>query len=120
MSGNVERRKHKRAKKALGLSYRIKSDETHKTVSTIWHLASTVDLSAGGVLIHHVKDLAIGTYLDLKINISPSTPPIVCAGRIVRIDKQTNPPECNTAIVFTEIGLKEKAMLDKIVEESLM
>lgn len=83
-----DRRKYKRTKKVHTVSFRIRPDEAQKTVSSSWNTVSSIDLSAGGVLINHDKELAVGSTVDLQINISESTTPINCVGQIVRIEKK--------------------------------
>lgn len=76
------------------------------------------NVSTGGALFFHRKDLGNGTLLDLKIHVK-STLTINCVGKITRIDKpQPNSMFC-FAIRFIDIGEREKELINKAVEEIL-
>ncbi len=61
--------------------FQIRSNETQKTESNNWDSVTLMNLSARDTFFYYKKDLEIGTLLDLKIDVSKSTPTINCVGK---------------------------------------
>ncbi len=118
MYNNIERRKYKRIEKPYRARFKIRSDEAQEMEAYVWD-SVTLDLSAGGAAFFCNKDLGIGTLLDLKIDVSKSTPPINCVGKMIRIDKTRHTSMFGIAIKFTEIGEQEKEIINTTVEKAL-
>ena len=118
MSNGKERRKYKRPGKPYYMvRLRIKYHEGLKTSSAGWSWVVLKDLSAGGALFTYDKNLEIGTFLDLKIDVSKSTPAINCVGRVTRIEQSQLHSLLQVAIEFTEIDEQAKELISKIAEE---
>ncbi len=118
MSNGKERRKYKRPGKPYYMvRLRIKYHEGPKTSSAGWSWVVLKDLSAGGALFTYDKNLEIGTFLDLKIDVSKSTPAINCVGRVTRIEQSQLHSLLQVAIEFTEIDEQAKELISKIAEE---
>ena len=118
MSNGKEKRKYKRT----GLPYymaalQIKHHEGLKTSSAGWSWVVLKDLSAGGALFSYNKNLEIGTFLDLKIVVSASTPAINCVGRVTRIEQSQLYSTLHVAIEFEDIDEQTKELINKIAEE---
>jgi hypothetical protein len=96
---------------------RVKHHEGLKTSSAGWDWVVLKDLSAGGALCSYNKHLEIGTLLDLKIEVSTSTPTINCVGRVTRIEQSQPPSTLHFAIEFEDIDEQEKKLINKIAEE---
>ena len=119
MSNDLERRKYKRKEKPYRAIFKIRSDEAQEIGSDDWDSVILMNISAGGAAFFCNKDLGIGTPLDLKIDVSKSTPTINCVGEIIRIDKTRHTSMFGIAIKFTEIGEQEKEMINTTVEKAL-
>ncbi len=114
-----EKRKYKRIKryerreKPYIARFKIRSDKAQEMEAYDWNSISLMNISAGGVAFFYNKDLGIGTLLDLKIDVSESTPTINCVGKIIRIDQTRYTSMLfGIAIKFTEIGEQAKAMIE--------
>jgi hypothetical protein len=114
-----ERRKYKRIEKPFMARLRIKQYEGLEISSAEWDVVVLRDLSAGGALFNYNKNLGIDSLLDLKIDISASTPTIKCVGRVTRIEQSQPHYTLRIATEFTGIEEKEKEMIDMTVEDVL-
>ena len=119
-----ERRKYKRKEKPYRARFKIRSDEAQGMWSYDWDSVflmniSAMNISAGGVAFFCNKDLGIGTLLDLKIDVSKSTPTINCVGKIIRIDKPGPHSMFYIAVFFIGIAEQEKEIIDTTIEKAL-
>ena len=121
-------RKYKRIEKPYMARFRVKQYEDQEMSSPDWDIVAVKNLSAGGVLFNYNKNLEIDSLLDLKIDISKSTPTINCVGKIIRIeefqhlltqDVQPLNSMFRIATEFTEIDKQERDMINITVEETL-
>jgi hypothetical protein len=78
-----------------------------------------MNISAGGIFFYYMKELEIGTLLDLKIYVPNSILIINCVGEVIRIDKSQHTSMFGIAIKFTEIGEQEKEIINTTVQEFL-
>jgi hypothetical protein len=78
-----------------------------------------MNINAGGAFFYYTKDLGIGTLLDLKIYVPNSVLILNCVGKVIRIDKPRHTSMFGITIKFTEIGEKEKEIINTTVEEFL-
>ncbi len=117
MSNGIERRKHKRITKPFMARIRVKQHEGHETFSAGWDSVSLQDLSARGTFFVYNEDLGIGTRLELEIDVSKSTPPINCVGKIIRSDALQPATTFCIAVKFSDIGEQEKELINKMAEE---
>ncbi len=124
MFNDQERRKYKRKVKSYRARFKIRSDEAQGMWSYDWDSVFLMNIflmniSAGGVAFFCNKDLGIGTLLDLKIDVSKSTPTINCVGKIIRIEQPQPNSMFRIAAEFTEIDEQKKAMINTTVEAVL-
>ncbi len=98
--------------------FKIRSDEAQEIESDDWDSVFLMNLSEGGIFFYYMKDLGIGTLLDLKI-VPNSVLIINCVGKVIRIDKTRHTSTFGIAIEFTEIDEQEKEMINTIVEKTL-
>ena len=117
MSNDQERREYKRIEKPFMVRFRTIPLVAKKMISTDWDVVAVKDLSAGGMRFNYMKDLGIGSLLDLKIDISKSTPTIYCVGKVTRIDHFHLHSMLRIATEFTEIDEQEKEVINTTVEE---
>ncbi len=119
MYEGAEKRKHKRIEKPYMVRFQIKQYEGLEISTAEWDMVALKDLSTGGVLFNYNKNLGIGTVLDVKIGFSTSTPPLECAGIVIRVKEQQYTSIFGIAVAFTEIGAQEKEMINKATVEIL-
>jgi hypothetical protein len=119
MYNTLERRKYKRIEKPYRARFKIRSDEAQEMESDVWDSVTLHNLSSGSAAFFYNKDLGIGTLLDLKIDVSKSTPTINCVGKIIRIDKTRHTSMFCIAVFFIDIGKQEKEKINTTVEEFL-
>ena len=115
----MNKREYKRIEKPYRARFKIRSDEAQEMEAYVWDSVTLHNLSAGSTAFFCNKDLGIGTLLDLKIDVSKSTPTINCVGKIIRIDKTRHTSMFGIAIKFTEIGEQEKEMINTTIEKAL-
>ncbi len=112
-----ERRKYERRQKPFMVRFRTIPLVAKKMVSTGWDMVPVKNLSAGGMLFDYNNNLELYSLLDLKIDISRSTPTINCVGKIIRIEKLQPTSLFRIEIKFTDIGEQEKELISKAIEE---
>ncbi|MEE9604127.1 MAG: PilZ domain-containing protein [Candidatus Scalindua sp.] len=117
MSNDQERREYKRIEKPFMVRFRTIPLVAKKMVSPGWDIVAVKNLSAGGMRFNYKKDLGLGSLLDLKIDISKSTPTINCVGKVTRIDHSHLHSMLRIATEFTEIDEQEKEVINTTVEE---
>ncbi len=117
MSSGQERRKYRRIERRYITRFRIKPDKIQKIASSNWDLIGVKNLSAGGILFTYHENLGIDSTLDLKIDISQSTPTINCVGKIIRIDSSQPHSMFRIVTEFTEIEDQEKEMISTTIEK---
>jgi hypothetical protein len=118
MYEGAEKRKYKRIEKPYMVRFQIKQYKGLEISTAEWDMVALKDLSTGGVLFNYNKNLGIGTVLDLKIGFSTSTPPLKCAGIVIRVKEQQYTSIFGIAVAFTEIGAQEKEMINKAAVET--
>ncbi len=117
MYNNQKRRKYKRIEKPYMARLRVKQYEGIEISSSEWDIVALKDLSAGGALFNYNKYLGIGSLLDLKIDVSTTTPTIKCAGKVTRIEQSQPHSILRIATEFTGIDEQEKEIINTTVEE---
>jgi hypothetical protein len=119
MSNGQEKRKYKRRGKPYMARLQVKQYEGLEISSAEWDLVALENLSAEGTFFSYKKDLGIGTLLDLKIDVSKSTPTVKCVGKVIRIDKPKSTSMYGVAIKLINIGEQEKEVINTTVEKAL-
>ncbi len=124
MYNDQKRRKNERhenlaRKVPITAKFQIRSDEAQEIESDDWDSVFLMNLSEGGIFFYYMKDLGIGTLLDLKIYVHNSVLIINCVGKVIRIDKPRHTSMFGIAIEFTEMGEQEKEMINTIVKKTL-
>ncbi len=114
-----ERRKYKRKEKPYRARFKIRSDKAQEMEAYVWDSFTLHNLSAGSAAFFCNKDLGIGTLLDLKIDVSKSTPTINCVGKIIRIDKPGAHSMFCIAVFFIGIAEQEKEIINTTIEKAL-
>ncbi len=112
MYNGPEKRQYKRIEKPFTARFRIRSGKAQERESDDWNSVNLMNLGVGGTFFYYRKDLGIGTLLDLEIDVSKSTPPINCVGKIIRIDEPIPISTFGIATEFTGIEEHEKEMIN--------
>lgn len=124
MSNNQEKRVYKRydnlpTEEPIMAGFQIRLDKNQDVELNDWASVTLMDVSAGGAFFYYKKDIRIGTLLDLKIDISESTPTINCTGEIIRSNKLPRTSVFCIGIKFIDIGEREKEIINTTVDKSL-
>lgn len=117
MIEDIHKRKYKRIDKPYLVKFRIRPQTNRERPPSDWDMVAVKNLSATGVFFYYNEDLEANTFLDLKIDISTTTPTITCIGTIIRIKRYRNSPMVGVAIAFTEIDEKDKELLKQTAEK---
>ncbi len=115
-----EKRKYRRIEKPFMARFRTKQFEGVDAPLTNWEAVTLKDISAGGTLFNYKKNLGFNSLLDLKIDVSTSTPTINCVGKIIRIEEPKPDSVYRIATEFKEIDEQEKEKLNTIVRGVLV
>ena len=116
MYNGQEKRQYRRIEKQFMARLQIKSDKAQEAESDNWDSVTLMNLSAGGTFFYYKKALKIGTFIDLQIDVSESTPPISCVGEVIRSDKLQPAFSICIAVSFVDIGEQEINLINKIAE----
>ena len=115
----LEKRKYKEIDTPCIARFQVKQYEGEEISAPEWNIVALKNLSAGGMLFNHHEQLKIDSILDVKIDISETTPTINCVGRIVRIEELQGHSGHSTAIEFTEISKQKRELINLTAEKIL-
>ncbi len=115
-----ERRKYQRIEKPYMVRFRVKPDEKQTAVTSNWDLVAVKNISAGGALFRYPEDLGANSNLELKIDISHSTPVIHCTAKVIRVDRPQPNSMFHIVTEFTEIEEEERNMMDATITEAMV
>jgi hypothetical protein len=124
----LEKMKHKKIVTPYIARFRVKQYEDQEMSSPDWSIVAVKNLSAGGMLFKHNKNLGQGSLLDLRIDFFKSIPTINCVGKVTRIEEfqsllmqkgQSLNFMFRIAAKFTEIDEQEKELINTTVEKIL-
>ena len=121
-SENVQgRRNYSRLARNLNISYKVykSHDELIKGVFKPEQLAVTKNVSAGGILFVAHKPVAIGSLLDLKVELEGDENPIVCLAKAVRVDEDISNKTYDIAVCYLDIASADRAKLNRYIDSDL-
>jgi type IV pilus assembly protein PilB len=112
-----DRRIYSRVSSRVNITYKVigPQEAAKKKGLTRQQLSCTSNISAGGLVFAADDSLAIGTILELKIDIPDGEQPIECLARVVRIDEARH-EKYNIAVCFLDITGGQRTRLDQYVE----
>ncbi len=119
MYNNIEKRKYKRIKKPYWSRLKIINFKNLYQFPDKWDTVALKDISAGGFSFNYNENLGIDSLLDSKIDLSASTLPINCVGKIIRIEQSQPNSMFHIATEFTEINEQAKELINTTVEENI-
>jgi len=111
--GDIEKRQYKRITQRFVIRFRLRTE----TGAGGWNMATCIDLSAGGVLFNFDHPLEAGTELDFKIDFPAAKEPILCVGKILRVETKPDSFLCRVAVIFTDIDDAQKALMARGIED---
>ena len=117
MNDPSEKREFKRIEKPFMARFRVKQYKGLEMSSFYWDMVSVKNVSAGGILFYYNRNLGFESLLELKLNISHTTPTINCLGKVIRIEEPEPHSLFRIATSFTDIGKKEKEIINKTALE---
>jgi len=83
------------------------------------NVTATKNISAGGILFISNEAPAIGSIIELKLEVPHRDTPIQCLARVVRVDTIEAKKTYNVAAAFLDISSKDRSDLDRYVREEM-
>ncbi len=120
-SSESDRRVYIRLNSKVNISYKIVKSEREllRQGFTPEQLGVTKDISAGGLVFVSDESLAIGLFLELKIELPDGKKPIECLAKTVRVEEMGKGKNYGIAVCFLDITGAQRARLNKYVEAHL-
>jgi hypothetical protein len=78
-------------------------------------ISYTKNISAGGLLFASKEPLAIGSFVELQIELPDGSKPLECLARVVRVDEIRPDEDYNIAVCFLGITGAQRVRLEKFV-----
>lgn len=111
------KRVYRRLDERVQVRYKVfeKENELIKRKMVPEEFAETENISAGGLLFKTADRLAVGSVLELKIQL-PGIPELIeCLARVVRVEELIERIEYDIAVCFLDLTGAERLKLDKFV-----
>ena len=115
--GGPERRRYRRIKEPFILEFQIKVKSSDAHDPDGWATVGAQDLSAGGVLFNSLREVTEGTSLDFKIDYREFKDPVVCSGKVLRIDAFPDAHIWGIAAEFTDISSEDRRKIVMAAKE---
>ncbi len=106
--GCMERRQYARVSTNLYITYSIKGSP--KTDAGVF---LTKNVSGGGILFESLKEIPVGTILDLAIHLPTCAYALQAKGKVVRAEKTRSYGRYEVALFLVEISEKDRRELIK-------
>lgn len=118
LGGLEEKRTYRRLDKQAILHYKVfhSQEELLKQGYRLEQLNVTKNISAGGLLFTSAEAIAIGSILELKIELPEGGEPIECLSRAVRLEEREQNKNYDIAACFLDVTSAQRARLDKYIE----
>lgn len=114
----AEKRIYRRIDAKINVNYKVfKSHaELEKRGFSPEQLSITQNISAGGLLFFADEALAVGSVLELELDLPDGEKTIECLARVVRVEEMAR-GRYNIAVCFLDIASAERVRLDKYMEK---
>ncbi|MGD2279019.1 MAG: PilZ domain-containing protein [Candidatus Omnitrophota bacterium] len=112
---HTEKRKYRRMRKPAIVRFQEKIHEMPAPEPDKWNMGAVLNIGAGGVLFYHAGKVDIDSVLHLKICMHNPESTIDCIGKVIRVEEI--PHMHLIAVVFSEIGEKERNMLKDMAKD---
>ncbi|MBI4974929.1 MAG: PilZ domain-containing protein [Candidatus Omnitrophica bacterium] len=112
-----DRRTYGRLDSKVNLRYKIfkSRDASAKKVNVAEQLSVTKNISAGGLLFTEDESLAIGSILEMAIELPEEKEAIECLARVVRVEEIRTGKSYEIAVCFLDMTSAQKSRLDNYV-----
>jgi type II secretory ATPase GspE/PulE/Tfp pilus assembly ATPase PilB-like protein len=117
-----DKRVYRRLNNKVSLRYKVFETENEfiKRGYTAEESAATKDISAGGLLFVTQDKLAVGSILELSLELPVAEAPIECLARVVRVAEGLfKESGYDIAVCFLDLTSAERTRLDRFVEQEL-
>ena len=113
-----EKRTYRRLDKQAIMHYKVfrSQEELLKQGYRLEQLNVTKNISAGGLLFTSAETIAIGSILELKIELPEGGEPIECLSKAVRIEEREQNENYDIAVCFLDLTSAQRARLNKYIE----
>ena len=113
-----EKRNYRRLDKQAIMHYKVfrSQEELLKQGYRLEQLNVTKNISAGGLLFTSAEAVAIGSILELKIELPEGGEPIECLARAVRIEEREQNKNYDIAVCFLDVTGAQRARMNKYTE----
>lgn len=113
-----EKRTYRRLDKQAILHYKVfrSQEELLKQGYRLEQLNVTKNISAGGLLLTSAEPIAIGSILELKIELPEGGEPIECLSKAVRIEEKEQNKNYDIAVCFLDVTSAQRVRLNKYIE----
>lgn len=119
-AGTNNKRAYSRLNGRINLRYKAyKSKEELRTGFVPEQLSVTKNISAGGILFASDEAFAVGTVLELKIELPDSKEAVECLARMIRIEEIEAGKSYNIAANFLDMTSAQRVRLNKYIEGEL-
>lgn len=121
-SANLERRIYIRLSRKVNLRYKTfnSQEELLKKNYSLEQLSITKNISAGGILFVCEKPIAVGSFLELTVELPDSQPPVKCLAKVLRAEEIGENDHYDIGVCFLDISGSERMRLNKYTEEELI
>ena len=114
-------RVYPRAAEKVGLRFQIMqkdpNDPNFLITDGIEHSVATQDISAGGLRFAYTKAVALGTIINLKIQLAEAERSIDCLGKVCRVEEQQN--AYSIVSYYLDISSADRVKLTQFVKSKL-
>lgn len=114
----AEKRVYKRLDKQAILHYKVfrSQEELLKQGYRLEQLNVSKNISAGGLLFSSAEPIALGSILELKIELPDGEEPVECLSRAVRLEEREPNKNYDIAVCFLDIASAQKSRMNKYIE----
>ncbi|MFA4991268.1 MAG: ATPase, T2SS/T4P/T4SS family [Candidatus Omnitrophota bacterium] len=116
-----DRRAYVRLDKNINLRYKTFSSkqELFKRGFTAEQLSVTKNISGGGLLFISEETLAVGSIIELTVELPDGEKAIECLARVIRIEEIEEEKNYNVAVCFLDITGADRARMNKYVASEM-
>jgi len=110
-------RVYRRLTSRVNIRYKVFADldEVRKSGFQPESLSATVNVSAGGLLLASSEAVSVGAFIELKLELPDKQEPVVCLGRVVRVEEIELMKKYNIAVQYLDITSADRARINKFV-----
>jgi type II secretory ATPase GspE/PulE/Tfp pilus assembly ATPase PilB-like protein len=113
------KRIYRRLDRGVDVRYKVfeLENELIKRQNVAEEQSATKNISAGGLLFVAHDKLAVGSILEVKVQLPNIQAPIECLARVVRVEELAGQNEYDVAVCFLDLTGADRIKLDKFAKE---